>query len=171
MRLSFKVTGLKEFQEKLRAMPQDIARNALRAGVAAMAAVVRKEAQRRAPLRSGRLRKAIYQVGSRSESNLYRQVFKIRVRTGVRIVKGKKDRSRDAFYWRWIEFGRGPVRAGRGTRVLADKESGQFFGKEVRGVTPRPFMRPAFEAKKGDAIEALRARIQKRIERFASVGK
>jgi ribosome-associated translation inhibitor RaiA len=35
----------------------------------------------------------------------------------------------------------------------------------------RPFMRPAFESKKMQAVEAIKERIQKRIKRFEKVGK
>ena len=45
------ISGLKELQEALKQLPQNIARNVLRGAVSAGAALVRDEAKRNAPVR------------------------------------------------------------------------------------------------------------------------
>jgi HK97 gp10 family phage protein len=159
------VAGLKELQEALRQLPKNIARNVLRGGVAAGAAVIRKEAQARAPFYypagsytdlatgkthvgklqdghppPGTLKRSIVQKQINELSNETKQVFYVTVRKGKKYQKqGKKGNlSQDAYYATWVEFGTAKMAA-------------------------RPFMRPAFEAKKAEAIQAIKAYIEKRI--------
>lgn len=151
---STEVKGLKELNEALKQLPDNIARNVLRGATGAGAAVIRKEARQRAPVFDGQigdkhpppgtLKKSVYQSQVRQLSSLVKQVFHVGVRSG----KGKKDkggRSLDAYYWRFVEFGTSKMAA-------------------------RPFLRPAFEAKKLAAIEAIReymaARIPREVEKL-----
>jgi HK97 gp10 family phage protein len=143
------IQGLKELNKALRELPERIARNVLRASVSAGAAEIRKEVKAKAPVYTGpvsaghpppgTLKRAVYQKQARQLSSLIRQVFIVGVRTGGR-KKDKKGRSLDAYYWRFVEFG---------TEKMA----------------ARPFMRPAFEAKKNAAIEAIRSYMAERIPR------
>jgi HK97 gp10 family phage protein len=159
------VKGLSELAAALRDLPDRIARNALRGATAAGAAVIRKEAVRRAPVyhgdvaaghpKPGTLKRALYQVQSRELSGLVQQVFVVGVRTGKarqavekkRTIKGKRAvvgvENLDAYYWRFVEFGTSKMAA-------------------------RPFMRPAFEAKKTAAVEAIRQYLAERIPREAA---
>lgn len=159
------VAGLKELKDALAALPERIARNVLRGGVSAGAAVIRKEAVLRAPIYypsgsysdiatgkthmaklqaghppPGTLKRAIYQKQIAELSSNTKQVFYVGVRKGKKYQKqGKKgDKSQDAYYASWVEFGTSKMAA-------------------------RPYMRPAFESKKGAAIEAIRAYIEQRI--------
>jgi HK97 gp10 family phage protein len=143
------VTGLKELNEALRALPDRIARNVLRASVSAGAAVIRKEVKARAPVYTGpvqkghpppgTLKRAVFQKQARELSSLIRQNFIVGVRHG-KARADKKGRTLDAFYWRFVEFG---------TEKMA----------------ARPFMRPAFEAKKNAAVEAIKTYMAERIPR------
>lgn len=147
MDVEIKLEGFKELARELRDMPEKIGRNVLRAAVNAGATAVRREVQTRAPVDTGRLRRSIYQRQVREQSNLQRQVFHVGVRSGVRRNEdGSKDRSRDAWYWRFIEFGTVKLPA-------------------------RPFLRPAFESRQTEAIEAMRRRLKERIERFRVQGR
>jgi HK97 gp10 family phage protein len=144
------VEGLAELRAALRELPQRIARNVLRGAVSAGAAVIRKEAKARAPLYTGKvaeghppagtLKRAIYQKQINELSSLTNQVFFVGVRHGKKYQKqGKKgDKSQDAYYWRWVEFGTSKMAA-------------------------RPFMRPAFEAKKNEAVAAIKTYLTDRI--------
>lgn len=141
------VTGLKELRAALLELPKGIARNTLRGAVAAGAAVVRVEAKNRAPQYTGSvaeghpppgtLKKAVYQKQIREKSNDQQQTFFVGVRQGKHSRQTKKGLI-DAFYGRFIEFG---------TSKMAAK----------------PFMRPAFEAKKEAAVQAIKAYLEKRI--------
>lgn len=155
---STEVTGLKELNEALKQLPENIAKNVLRGATGAGAAVIRKDAVARAPFYipasvmwggdggmaknhppPGTLKKSIYQVRRRELSTLVQQVFAVAVRTG----KGQRDkagRSVDAYYWRFVEFGTSKMAA-------------------------RPFLRPAFEAKKLAAIDAIKDYLAQRIPR------
>lgn len=146
---STEVTGLKELNEALRQLPQNIARNVLRGAAGAGAAVIRKEARARAPVFTGpvgprhpppgTLKKSIYQQASRALSNLVQQTFNVGVKTG-KALRTKSGASANAFYWKFVEFGTAKMAA-------------------------RPFMRPAFEAKKHEAVAAIKAYIAERIPR------
>lgn len=143
-------TGFKELQQALKELPDRISRNVLRGAVAAGAAVVRKEAVVRAPVYqeqvqaghppAGTLKRAVYQKQILEYSNLTQQMFYVGVRHGKKYQKqGKKGTlSQDAYYAKWIEFGTSKMAA-------------------------RPFLRPAFEAKKIEAVESIRAYMEKRI--------
>lgn len=151
------VAGLKELKEALAALPERIARNVLRGGVSAGAAVIRKEAQLLAPVYTGEvaaghpppgtLKRAVYQKQIAELSSNTKQVFYVGVRKGRAAQHSGSKSSKngptqgtnlDAYYASWVEFGTSKMAA-------------------------RPYMRPAFEAKKGAAIEAIRAYIEQRI--------
>lgn len=159
------VSGLKELQAALKELPQRIARNVLRGGVAAGAAVIRKEAAARAPVYypagsytdlatgkthitklqdghppPGTLKRAVYQKQINELSSATKQVFKVSVRKGKQYQnQGKKGNlSQDAYYAAFVEFGTSKMAA-------------------------RPFLRPAFEAKKSEAVKAIRDYIAARI--------
>jgi HK97 gp10 family phage protein len=144
------VSGLKELNDALKELPERIARNALSAGVYAAAKVVRDEAKVLAPYYTGSveqghpppgtLKRSIIMKHIAEKSSKYQQTYYVVVRHGKKYQKqGKKGTlSQDAFYWRWVEFG---------TAKMAAK----------------PFMRPAFEAKKQAALQALQDKLAIRI--------
>ena len=146
------VAGLSELSAALRELPQRIGRNVLRGSVAAAAAVVRAEARNKAPVATGdvaqghpppgTLRRAIYQKQIRELSDSGRQVFFVGVRQGKKYRhQGKKgDKSQDAYYWRFVEFGTSKMAA-------------------------RPFLRPAFEQSKMAAVERMKNYMAERIAR------
>ena len=151
---SVKIDGLRELAAALRALPDKLAKNGLRAGVYAGAKVIQDEAKLRAPVYTGpveqghpppgTLKRAIIMKQIREESGQRHQVFFVTVRSGKKYQKqGKKGNlSQDAFYWRWVEFG--------STKMAA-----------------RPFLRPAFEAKKEAAVEAIKNKLAERVEEAA----
>ena len=144
-----KVSGLKELNQALKQLPDRVAKNVLRGATSAGAAVIRKEARIKAPVYTGSvaeghpppgtLRRAIYQKQIAELSGLLKQVFYVGVRRG----KGqhdKKGRTLDAWYWRFVEFGTAKMSA-------------------------IPFLRPAFEAKKQEAVDAIKNYLAERIPR------
>ena len=144
------VQGLRELQAALKELPDRIARNVLRGSVSAGAAVIRKEAAARAPVSTGpkrqgqpppgTLKRSVYQKQIRNLSSLVRQTFIVSVRKGKKYRnQGKKGNlSQDAWYARFVEFGTAKMAA-------------------------RPFLRPAFEARKGDAVAAIKDYLARRI--------
>lgn len=176
MEVTIQLKGFDELAAKLREMPQDIARNALRSSVSAGAAVIRDEAKLQAPVLSGTLRRAMYIKQIRELSDAQRQTFYVGARQGKRYQKvGKKGRNYDAFYARFVEFGHftrppggGQLKRGRG-RVQSLQI--MLANKSIKFVDPDPFLGPAFREKKDAAINSMAAKLRERIERFRVQGK
>lgn len=141
------VEGLREIQSALQQLPDRIARNVLRGAVGAGASVIRQEAKLRAPVAEGpqrpdapppgTLKRAVYSKQIRELSSVAKQVYFVGVRRGRKYRKVGKQYM-DAFYWWFVENGTSKMAA-------------------------RPFLRPAFEAKKNEAVEAIRLYLLKRI--------
>ena len=141
---STQILGLKELNSALKELPARIAKNVLRGATSAGAAVIRVEAKAKAPVYTGSvakghpppgtLRRAVYQKQIRELSSLVKQTFYV----GVRIGKSARKKGVDAFYWKFVEFG-------------------------TSNMAARPFLRPAFEAKKLEAVEAIKKYLTERI--------
>lgn len=140
--VTMQISGLKELADRLREIGPDIERNALRSGVSAAAVLIRNQAKATNPDDTGRTDRALYAKFIREQSGPNQATYYVGVRSG----KKEQKKDRDAWYWRLVEFGTAKMPA-------------------------RPFMRPAFESKKMQAVEAIKERIQKRIKRFEKVGK
>lgn len=143
------VEGLAEFAQALKMLPANIARNVLRGAVAAGAKVIVDEAKAKAPIYTGAvsaghpppgtLRRSIIRKQIRELSDLTRQTIYVTVRKGAKYrQQGKKGNlSQDAYYAGWVEFGNSKMAA-------------------------KPFMRPAFESKKQEAVDTMAAYIARR---------
>ena len=154
-RETFKIEGLAELGKALRELPERVARNGLRVSVYAGAKVVRDEARARAPKAEqplgpnqpppGTLKRSVIMKHIPELSSLTRQTFFVTVRHGKKYRKqGKRGNlSQDAWYWRFVEFGTRKMRA-------------------------RPFLRPALEARRSEAGQAMKDRLSERIEMEAS---
>ncbi len=154
-RETFKIEGLAELGKTLRELPERVARNGLRVSVYAGAKVVRDEARARAPKAEqplgpnqpppGTLKRSVIMKHIPELSSLTRQTFFVTVRHGKKYRKqGKKGNlSQDAWYWHFVEFGTRKMRA-------------------------RPFLRPALEARRREAGQAMKDRLSERIEMEAS---
>jgi HK97 gp10 family phage protein len=121
-----RIEGLKELEMRLKALPQKIAGKALYSGLMAGAEVIRKEAANRAPKKTGRLKRNIVKRREKAPPGLSASVV-----IGVR---------KEAFYWRFVEFGTSKLPA-------------------------RPFLRPAFDTQKEAAAGRIAAKLRERIIR------
>ena len=151
---SVQVQGLDQLAKALRELPQRVARNGLRAAVYAGAKVIRDEAKLQAPVATGAmgpnqpppgtLKRSVIMKQIPELSGAQKQTFFVTVRHGKKYRKqGKKGNlSQDAWYWRFVEFGTVKMSA-------------------------RPFLRPAFDMKKHEAVTAIKTRLAQRIEQAA----
>ncbi len=98
--MTVQMTGLKELERKMVALGPKIGRKALKGALVAGAKIIKKEAQMLAPIKIGRLRKAMY-IKTMSKPN----PFKENVIFGVRHGKKMQKRGLDAYYWTFLEFG------------------------------------------------------------------
>jgi HK97 gp10 family phage protein len=123
----------------------------LRAAGFAGADLIRNEAKMRAPVKSGVLKASIIVKRAEEKSKgAERQTYLVLVRKGKKKYAKtrfnvRKDRvgkeyqtDGDAYYYKFIEFGTSKMAA-------------------------RPFMRPAFEAMKGQALDAMRDKMREKI--------
>lgn len=161
------VSGLNELREALlRDLPESLQGKALQGALTLAAKPIVVDARARVPVSSGRLRRAIYAFRDKT-STPTRQSRLISVRTGKRARKSNKD----AFYWKWIEFGHrfAGKKTGRLQKIAGD---GAGYGKGYAGPTKvypaHPFLRPAFEAKKMQALEIVRTELLTQIEKVAA---
>lgn len=145
-----KVHGLSDLAAALKALPPEIASKSggpLKTALRAAAVVIQDDAKSRAPVSSGVMRDAINVMRDpRPKGVTERYVVKVtksrKVQRIVQTADGNKG-SRDAFYWRFIEFG-------------------------TKFVAARPFLRPAFDSQAGNALDKFKAILAAGIKRAAA---
>lgn len=164
MEIRLETQGLRELEAQMRQLPALLDRRILDAGLLAGARLVRDEAKQLAPELSvedprwerGALKRAIAATRIRPQQYASEVIVRVRKLTkkqlGLfsrrRFAGGRLRRAdpRDAFYWMFVEFGTAKMRA-------------------------QPFLRPAFEAKKEQAvqkaIDAIRDRVQRELQKHA----
>lgn len=159
-----RLDGLAAIQGRLRALPAQLEKNAIMGGLRAAAQVIRVDAQARAPVleeptdtrKPGTVRDAITVRRSRQQKNAVyvgvRQLRGKQIKQFIAVQKaigrrGSKLKSSsnpdDPFYWIFLEFG---------TEKMAAK----------------PFLRPAFEAKKFEALRRFEEYMKTRVEKEAA---
>lgn len=159
------IVGLDGLLRELRQLPAVVQQRVLRGAAATGASVIRKEAILRAPVSAapeqaghappGTLKRAIYQVRMTQECTPTREVFKVGVRQGKRFRSvGKKGANLDAYYASWVEYGHFARVPHAMTKTA--KAAGRALGVAT-WVPAHPFMRPAVQAKAGDAVKAMAA--------------
>lgn len=136
------IVGLKELQLRMTRLPQELQRKELKDALFSGAKLIRDEAQQRAPLGTNKYDKHKGLLRQSIGMKLARTVHDAEV--DVYVKGGKKS----AYYWRFIEFGhltRTSKARSRSQRRAAQGVAGS--------VAPRPFLRPAFESQKVNALE------------------
>lgn len=167
------VHGLRELNTTLKGLGPKLARTGLRRAVGAGAAVVRKAVKAAAPVgqyerpRKGRtpgtLKRAVTSAWARERSNSVQQSYVVTVRKG----KKQQAKGRDAFYWPWVEFGHKVVpRRGKAGGSLYRRRISATYADNKRTVAPRPFLRPAFNASRYAALDAIQTRLRAEIEKL-----
>jgi HK97 gp10 family phage protein len=138
------IKGGKELDALLQQLPVEVETKILRNALARGANVIRDEARRRAPRKSGAMAKAIKTARGTRQNEGY-VVAKVRLR------------GKHAFLGTFMEYGVLPhliwAAGGKGSLVI----NGVPIGKRVQhpGLAPHPFMRPALDAKAGEAVQAV----------------
>jgi HK97 gp10 family phage protein len=139
-----RVTGLSQLARALQELPLNLQRNGLRKAVARGAMLVRNDARARAPVKTGEMRRNILIKRARTPDAQI-ATYEVFVRSGkkARLAKGakKRDVHSDPFYWRFVEFGTSKMAA-------------------------RPFLRPAFEATKYDAVDEIERVLREKLAEF-----
>lgn len=140
------ITGLSELEKRLMDFPDKIAKNILSGAIRAGAVVIQKEARALAPVSH----EAHYLGKGSKRVEIPPGTLKksIKVRSAPRRSKDNPIEywvyvAKKTWYWRFVEFG---------TSKMASKS----------------FMRPGFDTKKADAVEAIRDYLSKRIDKEAA---
>ncbi len=127
------ITGGKEIAEALRKLSTKVARNGLRRAVSAAAAMMRDEAKANAPVDTGEMRRDVKIKRMKdTRGGPFGATFAVYVQSGKksRLSGRARNVEKDSFYWRFVEFGTSKTPA-------------------------QPFMRPAYESKKEEAIKVV----------------
>jgi len=152
-----KLIGFDDLNFYLNNFADKVEKRILKTSLSAGAIVIKKQAKKNAPRRTGTLRKAIKH--KRLKGN----------RASVRIFvdRGKKSKN-DGWYAHIIEGG------ARAHKILPRKGKGISIGGRVLtetdhpGIKARPFMKPAFESKYKEAIISAGKRLRVLIEKELS---
>jgi HK97 gp10 family phage protein len=165
--MSTEVTGMRELDRALSVLPDNIAQKVLKQAVAAGASVMKREAKRRCPKRTGRLAKSI--------AMKFKRIGRGSRRGRVFYQVGPKEK-----YGHLVEFGTGPhiIKPSVNRRIKlkarGEKVSDYWglgykgrFGKKVKhpGATAQPFLRPAFDESSDQIIKAMQRRIRTGVEK------
>jgi HK97 gp10 family phage protein len=150
-----KVTGLKEIERVLQRLPARLGEKVIRAALRAGAQVIRKDAQSKVPIlkapdkrrKPGTVKKAITIKRSKQDKFGVYLGVKGLSKDDKHVFKNNKgtkaaNNPDDPFYWFFLEFGTAKMPA-------------------------KPFLRPAFEARKFEALRKFEEYCKKRIAREA----
>lgn len=147
---SVEVRGLSDLLQAMEQLPREIvSKNGgpLRSALAKAAKVIKDEAVKRAPSRTGLLKREIRTMRERNPGEAA-EAYRVGVRRGKKAYADtKKNRQKgrarktyqvegNAYYWRFLEFGTAKMPAA-------------------------PFLRPAFESKKDEALQRFRESLEK----------
>lgn len=155
--MNIEISGLKELEANLRDLSDDIRDRMLTDATREGAVIIQTEAQRLAPK----------DRGLTSAQSIVSRI-KIRMKKPDRfgvialIVAG-------APHSHLLEFGTKAHRiVVKSKKTLADAAAAKFFGKSVKhpGISARPFMRPAFETKKVEAVNRIADVLREKIAQF-----
>jgi HK97 gp10 family phage protein len=155
------VSGLSELRFSLINFANELQREALQQGLGAGCDVIVADARARAPVLTGRLKLSIYSIEAKRQESSDYQVRNVTVHTGKRAAK----KNQDAFYAVWVEYGHGVITTDK--RSLGTPAKG-FFGKKVKAVPAKPFLRPAYDTKKEAAVTAFAEYIRKMLPSLVS---
>jgi hypothetical protein len=170
------VLGLRDVQQKMLSLPRRMGTNVVRRGLLAGAGVVRDQARINAPQppaksakgspRSGLLRKKI----ASETRGVFRDGKGIPVehRAVVHIQKRKAGEPSARVYDAPVEKGSRPHAVGKGSILTVWKGSKRVanqHGAMHPGTAAQPFMKPAFETKKFEAIKVIEAKTREELDK------
>ena len=125
-------TGLLDLSDDLAALSKAENRHVMRNATRAAATIFKDEAVKRAPVRTGKLKRNIVVITQRDRSGGISSGVHVRgtnPRTGSSDNKMKASNGKNAFYWRFVELG-------------------------TSNLPAVPFIRPAYDARQEDAASA-----------------
>lgn len=145
------VDGFDEVIRLLEGLPEKVGSDALRSAANAGASIIKAEVIVRAPLKKGILKGNIYQKHMDEISSVTSQTYHVSWR---KVGEGDVP-----FYGAMVEYGHWYVPPKPdGVKLKLHREQNRSIK-----VPAHPFLRPAYEAKKGAALKAMQDRLSERV--------
>lgn len=143
MELRLKIRGAKGLDQMLNQLPNEVATKIADRALKQAANVIEKEIEQRIPRRTGKLKRQVKDIKVNDPNQLRRIV-----RVGLF--------GRAAGVGHMLEYGTVPIRLPKGDKKLRFVINGKvFYRSRVKGVSARPFMRPAIAASTERALQVL----------------
>ncbi len=165
--MTAEIRNLPGLMAELRQIPQIMQTRILKGACATGAAVFKDQVTANA-LRvadTGTLARAVYMTRLSSECDQNNERWIVGVRRGKTIGKNKRENKNDAFYAAWVEYGhltRTPGLTAKQHRKARESGTAESLGAKV--VPAHPFMRPAFDTKKVDAVRAMEQYVREHLK-------
>lgn len=157
--------AIQALARKLAEVDRKAARKAIRFGVNEATKFVAADAKANVPKGTGLLKKSIgRRVRSYRGGTVISGIVGPRSGFAITLPNGKK--VNPAKYAHLVEFGRKAVKAKKAL-LLADKFANVVFGKEVKAVAPRPFLRPAWDKNEARSVGAIANALNAALAEFA----
>lgn len=138
--VTVKVEGLAQLEKRMQTLALDMQDKIARAATAAGAVVIKNAAIRNAPRDTGNLAKNIIAKRLPKGEAQHTSEHIVTVRKGKLTKKQKASGLKDAYYGGFVEFG-------------------------TVHMAPRPYLRPAFDQNKTQAVDAMKSRIETRLKK------
>lgn len=170
IRVSVDTAQVKALVDRIQGLDKRAGRAAVKKGLNETTKLVLWDARAAVPKRTGMLRKSLGRkvIVQRGGTKL---LGIVKPRSGEkygRVINGKK--ISPIRYAHLVEFGRAAVRVKTKTVLIAGpgKGAGPYvvFGKSVRAVPPRPFMRPAWEKNEPQTVPTLHRYLEAAIRAY-----
>lgn len=158
VKVTARLTGLKELEAALGNLPGAVGKTTARAALRKAAAPMLAKAKELAPVKSGKLKGSI-KIGTKlnGRQKKMRRALTADERAAVELFIGPSYlKGAGGRHGHLVEFGTAP-----------HQNKGKFKGTLHPGTAPQPFMRPAWEAEKGPTLERIKPLLYKAIERAA----
>lgn len=147
------VHGLAELQTFLSLLPAKIEKNIMRSALRQGANVIKEEAQKNlssnSNIKTGKLQKGLKVSTNAKRGTVYAYV---------------KAKGKHGYIANWLEYGVAPHSLKKGAKRKSGKLQG--VGKKHRGFSAHPFMRPALDTKKQQALLAVGKAIKEKLTEF-----
>lgn len=187
------VEGLRELKQALEELPKDVNRRVMDRAVGKACKLVADQAIANAPVYvgderhplpknhppPGTLKRSIFAAKLKRREGAAR--WGVFIASGYSVIRrrGRKvakavDRTKDAYYWRWVEYGHRIGNAATGylerpAKVVDGRRySARRGGKAVGVAKPRPYLRPAWDTRKDEALAMIQSELAAGVQRAAA---
>lgn len=165
MRLNVEVSGLAALDKALGELPKATARNVLKRTLVKAGQPIADEAKRLVPVKTGQLRDSI-QVSARIKNSVGNAEYSAAMRAGLgKQAAGAALREARRAARGAGSFAEAYVGPARGKGVIRYAHLVEFGG--VRNEPPRPYMRPAWDAKQRETLDIIRQELGNEIIKAA----